>query len=199
MLETATAVAGVDEVGRGAWAGPLVAAAVILDPAYRIRNVRDSKLLKAEDRERLARRIRLHATAVGVGTVTTDEINDRGFVWALTEAGIRAIKGLAVEPEWVLLDGHHNYFGTRYQCETIINGDAKELCIAAASVIAKVHRDGLMEELHEQHPAYGFARNKGYGTPKHRRVLQELGPTPAHRQAWKPIAALLQQPLPLST
>lgn len=184
-------MAGVDEVGRGAWAGPLVSAAVVLDPDYRIRKLRDSKLLTAPERERSAERIKRRAAGWSVGVVAVDELNERGFAWALREAAVRAIEGLDEPPQHILLDGHHDYFGGRYPCETIIGGDATELCIAAASIIAKVHRDALMTELDGEYAGYGFARHKGYGTWAHQAALAELGPSPIHRQTWKPIQALL--------
>lgn len=190
-----TIVAGVDEVGRGAWAGPLVAAAVILGPDFRIRNIRDSKLMTAADRERVAKRIHDSAQGVGIGVVEIEEINKSGFAWALRQAGLRALENLSEKPGQVLLDGHHDYLAEQYSCETIVGGDATELCIAAASVVAKVHRDQLMTELHEQFPAYGFADHKGYGTPKHQAALREHGPTEVHRSQWKPIQKLLQQRL----
>jgi ribonuclease HII len=173
----------------------LVAAAVVLDPDSRLHGIRDSKLLPKKDRERIAAYVRHRAVAVGVGTVDIGEFNEHGFSWALREAGRRAVEGLGVEPGRVLLDGHHDYFGGMYPCETIIKGDLTELCIAAASVVAKVHRDGLMAELAEEHPRYGFASNVGYGTPDHRRALQEHGPCALHRTDWAPVAAAAQQRL----
>lgn len=188
-------VAGVDEVGRGAWAGPLVAAAVVLPPDYRITRLRDSKLLSADTRTKLDLRIREKAVAFGIGTVEVEELNRNGFPWALRQSGLRAIRELAPPPDRVLLDGHHDYLAGEYECETIIGGDGTELCIAAASIVAKVHRDALMTELADQHPEYGFADHKGYGTSKHRQALQTHGPCDHHRSQWKPINELLQQQL----
>lgn len=184
-----------DEVGRGAWAGPLVAAAVVLDPESRLHGIRDSKLLLKADRERIAAYVRRRAVAFGVGTVGIDEFNRLGLSRALREAGSRAVAALDVGPGRVLLDGHHDYFRGSYPCETIVKGDYSELCIAAASVVAKVHRDGLMCELAEEYPEYGFHRNVGYGTPDHQRALREHGPCALHRRAWTPIAELLQPKL----
>lgn len=189
---TGAVVCGVDEVGRGAWAGPLVAGAVVLDPDSRLHGIRDSKLLPKPERERAAAYVRRRAVAVGVGTVDIADFNEQGFSWALREAGRRAVAGLGVEPGRVLLDGHHDYFGGAYPCETIVKGDLTELCIAAASVVAKVHRDALMAQLAEAHPRYGFASNVGYGTPDHRRALREHGPCELHRTDWAPVAASLQ-------
>lgn len=196
-IESGAVVAGVDEVGRGAWAGPLVSAAVILDHDYRIQKIRDSKALPAKAREELSERILERARGVGIGIVTIKEMNEYGFTWALRQAGIRAVRELSEPPDQVLLDGHHDYFAGEFACETIINGDAKELCIAAASVVAKVHRDELMDQLSKKHPEYGFATNKGYGTAAHQQALKKHGPTAVHRAQWKPIQKLLQQPLGL--
>ncbi|MEX2043430.1 MAG: ribonuclease HII [Patescibacteria group bacterium] len=189
---TGAVVCGVDEVGRGAWAGPLVAGAVVLDTESRLHGIRDSKLLLKPDREQVAAYVHRRAVAVGIGTVDIDEFNRQGFPWALRESGRRAVDALGVEPGHVLLDGRHDYFAGSYPCETIVKGDLTELCIAAASVIAKVHRDGLMREFAEAHPQYGFARNVGYGTPDHQRALREHGPCGLHRRDWVPIAELLQ-------
>lgn len=190
-------VAGVDEVGRGAWAGPLVAAAVVLDPGYRLRNVRDSKLLTAAARTKLAANITERSQTVGIGVVEIGELNRYGFTWALRQCGLRAIRELSITPDQVLLDGHHDYFAGDVECETIVDGDAKELCIAAASVVAKVHRDELMIKLHQKFPKYGFASNKGYGTQQHQKALAAHGPTEIHRAQWKPIQDLIQQQMPL--
>lgn len=188
-------MAGVDEVGRGAWAGPLVAAAVVLPAGYRLRNLRDSKLLTAAARITLDRRIRDKAIAVGVGVVEVEELNQNGFPWALRQSGLRAIRELAPPPDRILLDGHHDYLAGEYQCETIVGGDASELCIAAASIVAKVHRDTLMTNLADEHPEYGFANHKGYGTAEHQAALKLHGPCDHHRSQWKPINQLLQQQL----
>jgi ribonuclease HII len=185
-------VCGVDEVGRGAWAGPLVSAAVILEPESRLHGIRDSKLLPRSERARIAAYVRRRAVAVGIGVVRIDELNRDGLSWSLREAGRRAVMELGTEPGRVLLDGHHDYFAGTLPCETIIKGDLTELCIAAASVVAKVHRDGLMAELAASHPQYDFASNVGYGTPDHQRALREHGPCEAHRKDWAPIAELLQ-------
>ena len=184
-----------DEVGRGAWAGPLVAAAVVLPADYRLRQLRDSKLLTPAARGKLDQRIREKAVAFGVGVVAVEELNRNGFPWALRQSGVRAIRELAPAPDCVLLDGHYDYLAGEFACETIVGGDGTELCIAAASIVAKVHRDGLMVELHETYPAYGFAAHKGYGTAAHRAALEQHGPCDLHRSQWKPINELLQQQL----
>lgn len=188
-------MAGVDEVGRGAWAGPLVAAAVILPPEYRLTRLRDSKLLTADMRTRLDVRIREKAVAFGIGVVEVEELNRNGFPWALRQSGMRAIRELAPPPDRILLDGRHDYLAGEHECETIVGGDGTELCIAAASIVAKVHRDGLMKGLSDGYPEYGFADHKGYGTPVHRRALKEHGPCDQHRSQWKPVNDLLQQQL----
>ena len=197
FFEQGKLVAGVDEVGRGAWAGPVVAAAVILPADYRIKKVRDSKLLTALERERLAERIYGRALSVGVGEASIEEINQQGLSWAIRQSGLRAVEALRPRPDCVLLDGNWNYFPRELACHTIVDGDAHELCIAAASVIAKVHRDARMRELHGQYPEFGFALNKGYGTKHHQFALKEIGPSPVHRLQWAPVASLLQASLPL--
>ncbi len=188
-------VAGVDEVGRGAWAGPLVAAAVILPDPCRLPGIRDSKLLTAGQRERLAGRIRSKALAIGIGTVSIDEFNRHGFPWALRECGLRSLRELGLRPDHVLLDGHYDYFRGAIGCETIVGGDGTERCIAAASIVAKVHRDALMRELDDAFPGYGFAEHKGYGTPAHRRALAARGPVEIHRAQWRPVYEQLQRQL----
>lgn len=196
---TGVTVAGLDEVGRGAWAGPLVAAAVVLDPDYQLRGLRDSKVLLAAERERVAKRIRQRAVCWSIGVAEVGEINQLGLTGALHLAGSRALGDLSEDCVQVLLDGKHNYLTDEYPCETIIDGDALEQCIAAASIIAKVYRDQLMRELHQEFPEYGFALHKGYGTPQHRRALAEHGPSDLHRTYWAPINKLLQTELPLET
>lgn len=188
-------VAGVDEVGRGAWAGPVAAAAVVLDPGYRLRKVKDSKLLSAADRQAMVERIYAKSRAVGVGVVELCELNHYGLSWAVKHSGLRALEALNVTPDHVLLDGHWNPYDGAYECTTIVKGDASELCIAAASVIAKVYRDRLMEGLERQHPGYGFAAHKGYGTPEHQAALKEHGICGAHRTRWSPVIETMQATL----
>lgn len=182
-------VAGVDEVGRGAWAGPLVAAAVICPPRLRVAHVRDSKLLTSGRRQLVAAALQRRASAIGLGLVEVTELNEHGLSWAMVAAGKRAVTSLSVTPDKVLLDGRHNYLADDFDCETMVAGDRREFCIAAASIIAKVRRDALMIELARRHPQYGFDRHKGYGTAAHRIALREHGSCPAHRVSWRPIQA----------
>jgi ribonuclease HII len=184
-------VAGVDEVGRGSLFGCVVAAAVILDPAYRIRGLRDSKLLLAERREVLAQRIREHSIAWAVAAVDAARIDQINIYHASRAAMREAVLRLAPTADHLLIDA------VRIDCELpqkpIIHGDALSASIAAASILAKVERDRIMCEWDAVFPAYGLASHKGYSTPKHLAALRELGPTPLHRQSFAPV---WQNPIP---
>lgn len=193
LVERGFVVAGVDEVGRGAWAGPVVAGAVVLNPHRRLYKVRDSKLVAEKDRAALAARIIRAAEAFGIGVVGIEEINQFGLAWAIRQSGVRAVADLGNTRLQVLLDGSYNYFPADQPCQTIVGGDASELCIAAASVIAKAHRDALLRKLDAVHPGYGLARNKGYGTRAHRTALTVLGVSPVHRRTYRPISLALQR------
>jgi ribonuclease HII len=181
----ASLVAGVDEVGRGSLFGPVVAAAVILDPAYRIRGLRDSKLLLAERREVLAERIREHAVAWAVAAVDAARIDQINIYQASRVAMLEAVRLLRPVPDHLLIDA------LRLDCDLkqqgIIHGDALSASIAAASIIAKVERDRLICEWDPVFPAYGLASNKGYSTPRHLAALREHGPSPLHRQSFAPV------------
>ena len=182
-------VAGVDEAGRGPLAGPVVVAAVILDPARPIRGIADSKLLTAARREVLDERIRRRAIATSVVVVEVAEI-DRINILRATLAGMaRALAALAVRPEQVLVDGNQLPAGLDLPARAIVDGDASERCIGAAPILAMVARDRLMCELDLAHPGYGFALHKGYATPEHVAALQRLGPCPAHRRSFAPVRA----------
>lgn len=195
LLRSRTVVAGMDEVGRGAWAGPLVMAAVILPEHCDVPEIRDSKLLSPARREVVAKAI--HESAqVGIGVVSVEDLNKKGLAVVLKLAAKRALKDLPVRPSHVLLDGNTDLIGDGYIVRNVVGGDRSEQCIAAASVVAKVYRDALMVTLAEKHPGYGFEWNKGYGTEKHREALQEFGTTAAHRTTWKPIIDLLKVSLP---
>jgi ribonuclease HII len=184
-------VAGVDEVGRGSLFGCVVAAAVILDPAYRLRGLRDSKLLLPERREVLAQRIREHAVAWAVAAVDAARIDQINIYQASRVAMRDAVMGLAPTPDHLLIDA------LKIECElpqdAIIHGDALSASIAAASILAKVERDRMMCEWDAVFPQYGLASHKGYSTPKHLSALRELGPTPLHRQSFAPV---WQNPVP---
>jgi ribonuclease HII len=184
-------VAGVDEVGRGSLFGCVVAAAVILDPAYRVRGLRDSKLLLPERREVLAERIREHAIGWAIAAVDAGRIDQINIYHASRAAMREAVIRLAPAPDHLLVDA------MRIDCELpqnpIIHGDALSASIAAASILAKVERDRMMREWDVVFPAYGLASHKGYSTPKHIAALREFGPTPLHRQSFAPV---WQNPVP---
>lgn len=184
-------VAGVDEVGRGSLFGCVVAAAVILDPAYRLRGLRDSKLLLPVRREVLANRIREHAVAWSVAAVDAARIDQINIYQASRVAMREAVLGLAPAPDHLLIDA------LKIDCDlaqdAIIHGDALSASIAAASILAKVERDRIMREWDAVFPEYGLAAHKGYSTPKHLAALRELGPTPLHRQSFAPV---WQNPVP---
>lgn len=183
-------VAGLDEVGRGAWAGPLTIGAVILSREQRVVGLRDSKDLAPPDRERLAARL-WQVAEIGIGRVPNDELDRIGLAAALRLAARRAVDALPVRPDVVLIDGNVDLladYGTRNQ--TLVRGDSRSRSIAAASIVAKVRRDAEMVGSDPLHPAYRFASNKGYATPAHREALTNHGPCVLHRRSWAPIAAL---------
>ena len=188
--------AGVDEAGRGPLAGPVVAAAVILDPRRRIRGVRDSKLVTdPEERELLAAKVRQHALAWSVAWADVEEIDRHNILEATHLAMRRALIGLRIHPAHVQIDGNRcpSFAGLALDCtfEAIVDGDALRVCIGAASILAKVTRDRMMTELDRIYPQYGFAFHKGYGTPQHYDVLDAIGPSPIHRRSFEPVRAAL--------
>jgi ribonuclease HII len=178
-------VAGVDEVGRGCLFGPVVAGAVILNPEYRIRGLRDSKLLDRKTREKLAPRIRENCLAWAVAAVDVAVIDEINIYWASKRAMEEAIGKLAIRPDHLLIDA------LRLNCDCaqtpIIHGDALSASIAAASIIAKVERDAMIRELDTVYPGYGLASNVGYRSPTHLKALEEKGPTPLHRMSFAPV------------
>jgi ribonuclease HII len=178
-------VAGVDEVGRGSLFGPVVAAAVVLDPCYRIRGLRDSKLLLADRREVLAERIREHAVAWAVASVDAARIDQINIYHASRLAMHEAVALLNPIADYLLIDAMRLDFEVPQQ--KIIHGDALSASIAAASIIAKVHRDHMISQWDPVFPVYGLASNKGYSTPKHLAALREHGPSPLHRQSFAPV------------
>ena len=185
------AIAGVDEAGRGPLAGPVVAAAVILDPRRRVRGIRDSKVIEPEERAELALKIRASALAWSVAWADVQEIDRLNILEATYLAMRRALMGLRIPPAHVQIDGNRcpSLAGLPFECtsETIIDGDALRTCIGAASILAKVTRDRMMTELDRVYPEYGFASHKGYGTPQHYEALDRLGPTPIHRRSFEPV------------
>jgi ribonuclease HII len=181
-------IAGVDEVGRGALFGPVVAAAVILPERMKglaRAGLKDSKQLTREQREKLDRRIRKMALAVSVAEVDAETIDRVNIYQATRMAMLEAVLGLTLAPDHLLIDAMRLDHPCRQT--KLIYGDALSLSIAAASVVAKVHRDALMRELDAVHPGYGLASHKGYGTPKHRRALVEIGPCALHRKSFAPV------------
>ncbi len=186
-------VAGVDEVGRGCLAGPVVAGAVVLDPDRPIAGLRDSKQLSPTVRERLAERIAVEAVACGVGIIDPEEIDHTDILRATLRAMSRALQTLRVAPDFVLVDAL-TIPGIRIPQRAIVRGDQISASIAAASIVAKVYRDAMMRSLHALYPAYRFDANKGYGTPDHLSALRRLGATPQHRVTFRGVPGPAEPP-----
>ena len=183
-------VCGVDEAGRGPWAGPVSAAAVILSHRRRIAGLDDSKRLTAAQREALEPEIKAQAIAWGVGFASVQEIEDINILQATGLAMRRAVTALATTPVFALVDGNYA-FDLPCPVKVVIGGDALSASIAAASILAKVARDRVMHEMDRVHPGYGFASHKGYGVPEHAQALTRLGPCPIHRMTWAPVRRVL--------
>jgi ribonuclease HII len=183
-------VAGIDEAGRGPWAGPVVAAAVILDPDRIPSGIDDSKELDADAREVLYGRIATTAIAIGVGIGDVERIDRDNILAATMWAMAEAVAQLTKKPKLAIIDGNR---APRLRCKsrTIVKGDAKCLSIAAASIVAKVTRDRMMIALAREVPGYGFERHKGYGTPEHQDAVRRLGVSPHHRRSWSPVQLAL--------
>ena len=179
-------MAGVDEAGRGPLAGPVVAAAVILDDEHPIAGLADSKVISEKKRERLFDEIRAKALCCCVAEATVEEIDRLNILQATLLAMRRAVEGLRLKPAKVLVDGNRLPI-LKVPAEAIVKGDAKVPAISAASILAKVHRDRLCQTMHEQYPGYGFATHKGYGTQEHLDALHSLGPSPWHRLSFAPV------------
>lgn len=184
--------AGVDEAGRGPLAGPVVAAAVILDPRQGIAGLADSKKLTARRREQLFDQIQDKALCCAIGQASVEEIDRLNILQATLLAMQRAVAGLRLVPARVLVDGNR-LPRLPMLAEAIIGGDAKVPAISAASILAKVHRDRWCEQIDAEYPQYGFAAHKGYGTAAHLAVLRQHGPTPWHRRSFAPVAQALRQ------
>jgi ribonuclease HII len=190
-------VAGLDEVGRGAWAGPVVAAAVILpldcpDLADRLDGVRDSKMMTAQQRERWAEEIRRVSLAIGLGSATPLEVDTAGLIEATRRAMYRALASLPLTPGHLLID----YIAlprSRLPQTPLAHGDAIVLSIAASSIVAKVVRDSVMGHMSHAYPGYGFEDHVGYGTSQHRQAIQRLGACPIHRRSYAPLRSLTAQ------
>ena len=183
--------AGVDEAGRGPLAGPVVASAVILDPRRRIRGIRDSKVIEPQERAELAIKIRASAIAWSVAWADVEEIDNINILQATYLAMRRALLGLRVRPAHVQVDGDRcpSFVGLSLECsfEAIVDGDARRICIGAASILAKTTRDAMMVGLDAIYPQYGFASHKGYSTPEHFAALEKYGPSPIHRRSFEPV------------
>jgi ribonuclease HII len=184
-------ICGVDEAGRGPLAGPVYAAAVILDPARPIVGLADSKKLSAGKRERLGQEIRRQALAWAVASASVGEIDSLNILQATMLAMARAVAGLATPPAEVLVDGNRCP-KVPFPVRAIVGGDATVAVISAASILAKTARDAEMLRLHAEHPQYGFDRHKGYGTAAHLAALRRHGPTPFHRQSFAPVREALE-------
>ncbi|KSB90993.1 ribonuclease HII [Caulobacter vibrioides] len=193
MLEAACGpgpVCGVDEAGRGPWAGPVSAAAVILDPARVPKGLNDSKKLSAKARAALEDEIKDMAIAWCVGMASVEEIAELNILHAAGLAMRRAVEGLSVKPAFALVDGNYR-FVLPCEVKTVVKGDALSCSIAAASILAKEARDRIMVEMDGVYPGYGFAGHKGYHAPIHLEGLRKLGPSPIHRLGWAPVKLAL--------
>jgi ribonuclease HII len=197
-----TRIAGIDEAGRGALFGPVVAAAVILNPRRRIVGLDDSKKLPAERRTTLAERIREHAVAWAVAEIDAQRIDAWNIYQASRQAMTAALQLLAISPDYLLIDAMQ--LDVLIEQKSLIKGDARSISIAAASILAKTHRDECMEKWDAVYPQYGLAQHKGYGTPEHLEALRLHGPSPLHRRSFAPVrdsacwaAGATQTPLPL--
>lgn len=179
------AIAGTDEAGRGCLAGPVVAAAVILPLDADLHAVADSKTLSAERRTALAEDIRRHAVSWAVASCSPEEIDRLNILWASMEAMRRALAALDVPPDYALIDGRTLIPSCPCPSKTVVHGDARSRSIAAASILAKTHRDGIMHDLHACWPVYGWKSNVGYPTKAHYEALREHGPTPLHRTSFR--------------
>jgi len=185
-----SALAGVDEVGRGPLAGDVVAAAVMLDPRRPIEGLRDSKKLSASRRDELAQLIRERALAWSIASASVHEIDEMNILQASLLAMHRAVQALDPQPEYVLVDGNR-LPRWQYAAQAVVRGDDRVPAIAAASILAKVHRDSALIAMETQYPGYGFATHKGYPTPEHLQALQTLGVTPLHRRSFAPVKKVI--------
>ncbi|QLE74322.1 ribonuclease HII [Streptomyces rectiverticillatus] len=183
-------VAGLDEVGRGAWAGPVTVCAAVTGLRRPPEGLTDSKLLTPKRRAALAVQLESWVTTHALGHSSPQEIDELGMTAALRLAASRALEALPVRPEAVILDGKHDYLGDPWRVRTVIKGDQSCVVVAAASVLAKVRRDAMMAELGVGYEDFGFCDNAGYPSPVHRAALEALGPTPHHRLSWSYLDAL---------
>ncbi|MGE5177720.1 MAG: ribonuclease HII [Bacteroidota bacterium] len=190
-------VAGVDEAGRGPLAGPVVAGCVVFPADARgLRGVRDSKEMTAEERDEAVVKIRAVALGVGVGVASVEEVDAFNIRMASLLAMRRAVDALGLVPQGFLVDGK-DVFSADLRCAAVVDGDAKSLSVAAASIVAKVTRDAMMVEQAVSYPMYSFANNKGYGTPEHLAALREHGPCAIHRKSFRPVWEMLYEQVTL--
>lgn len=192
MALGALRVAGVDEVGRGPLAGPVTAAAVVLDPANIPDGLNDSKQLSAKRRNLLGEALTSSAD-ISVGHASVEEIEQHNILRASHMAMLRALAGLRLRPDYVLVDGSMVPQGLNLRAQPVVKGDTRCLSISAASIIAKIARDKIMVDLAQQHPGYGWETNMGYGSKSHISALRNLGVTPHHRRTFKPVHHMLYQ------
>jgi ribonuclease HII len=190
-------VAGIDEVGRGPLCGPVTAAAVILDPARIPPGIADSKALSASRRDQIFDQI-MACAHVSVAHASVEEIDALNILQASFLAMRRAVAGLSLTPDHLLIDGNRLPRDLPCQAEAVVKGDARSLSIAAASIVAKVTRDRIMVDLAQQHPGYGWENNAGYPTPEHLAALLNLGVTPHHRRSFRPVHNILYQDVSVS-
>lgn len=183
-------MAGVDEVGRGAWAGPLLVCAVVSGQGMPPSGLTDSKRLTPQRRRELAERVEPWVADHAFGWSECTEIDEVGMTEALRRASLRALEGLSPCPDAILLDGTHDFLGRPWRVRTQVKGDLTCVSVAAAAILAKVRRDALMAGLAEEYPGYGFERAAGYPSPVHRAALADRGPTPHHRMSWSYLDAL---------
>jgi ribonuclease HII len=195
VLQSKVLVCGVDEAGRGPLAGPVHAAAVILDPARRVNGLADSKVLDPQRREVLAERIKERAIAWAVASASVEEIDRLNIFHAAMLAMRRAVEMLNTRPQEAWIDGNSRPPGLTCAAKAIVDGDAKEKCISAASILAKTARDAEMTALHERYPQYGFDSHKGYATPEHLQALGRVGPCDIHRRSFYPVGVFFQKDL----
>lgn len=182
-------VAGIDEVGRGPLAGPVTVAAVILKPHFFIAGLNDSKKVAPRRREEIAKKIHETAVDISIVSLSPEEIDMRNIYAATMEAMYRAVRNLKIQPQAVIVDAMPLHFPV--PSLSLVHGDAKSASVAAASIVAKVHRDHLMDEYDKVYPGYGFSQNKGYGTAEHIDAIRTLGITPIHRKSFEPVKSMV--------
>ncbi|MGG4603865.1 ribonuclease HII [Paenalcaligenes sp. Me131] len=191
LLQSGSWVAGVDEAGRGPLAGPVFAAAVILDPNRPIDGLTDSKKLTPKKRDRLAELIREQALAWSISSASREEIDEINILQATMLAMRRACEALPAQPELILIDGNRVPEGLNAPARAVIKGDSQVQAISAASILAKTARDAACLQMHERYPQYAFDQHKGYGTALHSELLREHGPCPEHRRSFAPVQRAL--------